>query len=139
LVGPLTNMIVNDYTCAPLFVQEAGVAALQGPQDFLVGMRAEYRQRRDTLVAALCEIPGFTCALPGGAFYAFPNISGLGVPSARWFANLLLENGVALLPGTDFGAHGEGHLRISYATARPQLDEALGRIRATVERLPELL
>ncbi len=139
LVGPLTNMIVNDYTCAPLFVQEAGIAALQGPQDFLADMRAEYLERRDMLVAALNEIPGFTCAVPGGAFYVFPGIGGLGVPSARWFADRLIENGVALLPGTDFGALGEGHLRISYATARPKLEEALARIRALVARLPELL
>ena len=138
LVGPLTNMIVNDYTCAPLFVQAAGEAALRGPQDFLAEMRDEYRARRDMVVAGLRDIPGFNCAVPGGAFYVLPGIAGLGVPNARWFADRLLENGVALLPGTDFGQLGEGHLRISYATARDQLEEALGRIRATVERLPEV-
>jgi aspartate aminotransferase len=135
LVGPLYNMVVNDYTCPPLFVQEAGLAALRGPQDFLAEMRDEYRARRDMVVEGLRAIPGFTCAVPGGAFYVLPGIAGLDVPNARWFADRVLENGVALLPGTDFGQYGEGFLRISYAASREQLQEALRRIRATVESL----
>ncbi len=126
---PINNMFVNAHTCVPLFVQDAGVAALTGPQDFIATMRKAYQARRDLVVDKLNAIPGISCPLPAGAFYAMPAISGLGVTSARKFADTLLEAGVAVLPGTDFGKHGEGYLRISYATAREQLVEALRRIR----------
>jgi aspartate/methionine/tyrosine aminotransferase len=133
LVGPVTNMIINNHTCVPLFVQEAGLAALRGPQDCVAAMRAEYRARRDLLVEGLNAIHGLTCAIPAGAFYALPGISGLGLASARTFTNTLLDFGVAALPGTDFGGYGEAHFRISYATAREKLMEGLRRIQAAVE------
>jgi aspartate/methionine/tyrosine aminotransferase len=136
LVQPVTHMIVNDYTCVPLFVQEAGVTALRGPQDFVAEMRAEYHARRDLVLEGLRSIPGVACTTPGGAFYVIPSIRGLpNVPDERWFANRLLEHGVACLPGTDFGQYGEGHLRLSYAASRDQLAEALRRIRGAVEEL----
>lgn len=135
LVGPVTNMIINGHTCVPLFVQEAGIAALRGPQDCVATMRAEYRARRDLVVEGLNAIPGLTCTSPAGAFYVLPGISGLGLDSARSFTNALLDGGVAALPGTDFGRYGEGHFRISYATAQDRLAEGLRRIRAAVERL----
>lgn len=135
LVGPVTNMIINGHTCVPLFVQEAGIAALRGIQDCVAAMRAEYRARRDLVVEGLNAIPGLTCTSPAGAFYVLPGISGLRVDSARSFTNMLLKGGVAALPGTDFGRHGEGHFRISYATAPDKLAEGLRRIRAAVERL----
>ena len=134
MVQPVTNMFINGHTCVPLFVQDAGVAALQGPQDGVIAMRAEYQARRDLVVERLNAIPGISCARPDGAFYAMPKISDLGVASARVFANRLLEAGVALLPGTDFGAYGEGYLRLSYATAREKLVEGLNRIQAASER-----
>jgi aspartate/methionine/tyrosine aminotransferase len=136
LVKPVTNMIINDYTCVPLFVQEAGVTALRGPQDFVAEMRAEYHARRDLVLEGLRSIPGITCTTPSGAFYVIPGIGGLpnGL-TARAFANRLLDHGVACLPGTDFGKYGEGHIRISYAASRDQLTEALRRIRAAVEEL----
>jgi aspartate/methionine/tyrosine aminotransferase len=137
LVGPVTNMIINNHTCVPLFVQEAGLAALRGPQDCVAAMRAEYRARRDLLIEGLNAIPGLTCTSPAGAFYALPGISQLGL-SARTFTNTLLDFGVAALPGTDFGRDGEGHFRISYATAREKLVESLRRIRAAVEQLRTL-
>lgn len=135
LVRPVTNMIINSHTCVPLFIQDAGVAALQGPQNRVSEMRDEYKSRRDLVVQTLNEIPGLECTTPEGAFYAFPEISGLRVASAREFTNRLLEAGVAVLPGTDFGEHGEGHFRISYATAREKLIEGLERIRGAAKQL----
>jgi aspartate/methionine/tyrosine aminotransferase len=139
MIKPVSNMIINDYTCVPLFVQEAGVAALEGPQDFVAEMRAEYHARRDMVLEGLRAIPGMACTTPGGAFYVLPSIAGLDVPNARAFANRLLDHGVAALPGTDFGQYGEGHIRISYATAREQLQEALRRIRGAVEGLSQAI
>jgi len=135
LVGPVTNMIINGHTCVPQFVQEAGLAALRGPQDCVAEMRAEYGARRDLVAEGLNAIPGLTCTTPAGAFYALPRSAELNVASAREFTNRLLEHGVAALPGTDFGRYGEGHFRISYATARGKLMEGLRRIRAAVEGL----
>jgi aspartate/methionine/tyrosine aminotransferase len=137
LVKPVTNMIINSHTCVPLFVQEAGLAALHGPQDCVAAMRAEYRARRDLLIEGLKAIPGLSCTTPAGAFYALPGISRLGL-DARTFTNTLLDFGVAALPGVDFGRHGEGHFRISYATAPEKLREGLRRIRAAVEHVQTL-
>jgi aspartate/methionine/tyrosine aminotransferase len=133
LLEPINNMFVNAHTCVPLFVQDAGTAALTGPQDFIVTMRKEYQARRNLVVEALNAVPGISCPTPAGAFYAMPTIAGLGAAGSREFANALLEAGVALLPGTDFGEYGEGYLRISYATAREQLIEALKRIQKVSE------
>jgi aspartate/methionine/tyrosine aminotransferase len=133
MVLPVTNMMINGHTCVPLFVQDAGLAALQGPQDCVAEMRTEYRARRDLVVECLNAIPGIACPSPAGAFYAMPDLSALGVTNAREFANFLLDNGVAALPGTDFGRYGEGYLRISYATAREKLVEGLNRIQIACE------
>jgi aspartate/methionine/tyrosine aminotransferase len=135
LVRPVTNIMINGHTCVPLFTQDAGVAALRGPQDGVARMRTEYHARRDMVVAGLNAIPGITCTAPAGAFYAFPSLAGLNVPDARAFTHRLLEAGVAVLPGTDFGQYGEGHFRISYATSREQLAEGLRRIRAVAAPL----
>lgn len=133
LLKPINDMFVNAHTCVPLFVQDAGIAALTGPQDFVETMRTEYRARRDIVVDTLNAIPGISCPTPQGAFYAMPTIAGLGAPSSRDFANALMAGGVALLPGTDFGHYGEGYLRISYATAREELLKALQRIQKVSE------
>jgi aspartate/methionine/tyrosine aminotransferase len=92
-------------------------------------MVAEFRRRRDAIVKGFNEIPGWRCALPAGAFYAFPNITGTGIP-AKELANLLLnEAGVACLWGTAFGQYGDGYLRFSYANSLPNILEAIERIR----------
>jgi len=135
LVEPLTRFLVNATSCVPPFVQRAGVAALTGPQDGVERMRAEFRARRDLVVAGLAAMPGVTCRVPHGAFYAFPNVTGVPLPTEVLADRLLDEAGVALLSGTAFGAAGEGHLRLSYATARPRLAEGLGRMRAFLEGL----
>jgi aspartate aminotransferase len=128
LVDPLTRLITNSVSCVPAFVQAAGVAALTGPQDCVSAMVEEFRRRRDLVVAGLNALPGVSCRSPRGAFYAFPDVSRVGIDSERLAARLLDEAGVALLAGGGFGAHGDGHLRISYANSQTQLELALDRI-----------
>jgi aspartate/methionine/tyrosine aminotransferase len=117
------------------FTQHAGLAALTGPQDQVEAVVAEYQRRRDLLVAGLNAIPGVRCRYPQGAFYAFPNITAFGRPSA-WLANYLLEEGgVALLPGTAFGKYGEGYLRLCFASSLENIREALDRMAEALGRL----
>ncbi len=117
---------VNSHTSS--FTQRAGIEALTGPQDAVGKMVAEFARRRDVIVEGFNRIPGFRCARPGGAFYAFPNITGTGISSDVLADRILKEAGVACLTGTSFGKYGEGYLRFSYATALDQIKEALERI-----------
>jgi aspartate/methionine/tyrosine aminotransferase len=110
------------------------MAALEGPQESVDVMVAEFRRRRDAIVAGLNAIPGFRCSVPAGAFYAFPNVTGTGIPTRELADLLLYEGGVACLSGTAFGSYGEGYLRFSYATSLENIQEALARIRALSER-----
>jgi aspartate aminotransferase len=135
LVDPLTRLIVNSTSCVPPFAQLAGVAALEGPQDAVTEMVAEFRRRRDFLVPALDAIPGVSCIEPGGAFYAFPNVSELPVSADELAERLLAEAGVALLAGSAFGVHAADHLRVSYASSLESLEEAVDRIGAFVAGL----
>jgi aspartate aminotransferase len=135
LVEPLTRFLVNSTSCVPPFVQRAGVAALTGPQDDLAAMVAEFRARRDLVVAALERLPGVSCRTPHGAFYAFPNVTAVPLRAAELADRLLEEAGVALLAGTAFGAAGEGHLRLSYATSRERLEAGLARMGAFLAAL----
>jgi len=135
LVDPLTRLIVNSTSCVPPFAQLAGVAALEGPQDAVEEMVSEFRCRRDFLVPALDAIPGVRCIEPGGAFYAFPNVSAVPLDTDELARRLLEEAGVALLAGSSFGARGSGHLRISYASSLENLERAVERIRDFVTAL----
>jgi aspartate aminotransferase len=130
LVEPLTRFLVNSTSCVPPFVQRAGVAALTGPRDAVDAMVADLRTRRDLVVAGLDALPGVRCRVPSGAFYAFPDVRGTGLQDDELAARLLEEAGVAVLAGRAFGAAGAGHLRLSYATAREDLERALERIEA---------
>jgi aspartate/methionine/tyrosine aminotransferase len=120
--------MVNSASCTASFVQLAGVAALEGEQAAVGRMVAEFRRRRDLIVDGLNKLPGVKCALPRGAFYAFPNITGTGRPAAEVAQRILDEAGVAVLAGTAFGAHGEGYLRLSYANSEANLRRALERM-----------
>jgi aspartate aminotransferase len=121
--------------CTADFTQWAGLEALTGPQEAAAAVVAEYRRRRDVLVAGLNAIPGVRCRTPQGAFYAFPNVSSFGKPS-DWLADYLLEEaGVALLPGTAFGRYGEGYLRLCFANSLAALQEAVERIADALARL----
>ena len=126
LVSRLMN---NSNSCTASFSQRAIIAALQGTQKPTEDMVAEFRRRRDMLVAELNSIPGFSCRNPRGAFYAFPNITGTGRKSRELAEKLLEDAGVAVLSGTAFGEHGEGYLRLSYANSPENLREAVRRIR----------
>jgi aspartate aminotransferase len=128
LVEPVTRLVVNSVSCTAAFSQHAAVAALEGPWEPVEAMVASLRERRDLLVAGLDAIDGFSCQEPAGAFYAFPRVADLGRPAAELADRLLVEAGVACLPGTAFGAHGEGYLRCSYANSPANLREALARI-----------
>ncbi|MDK2464959.1 MAG: pyridoxal phosphate-dependent aminotransferase [Candidatus Korarchaeota archaeon] len=129
----ITKIQLNTVSCPVSFVQKAGIAALKGPRDEIEAMVREYEERRDLLYREINRIPGFSMIKPAATFYAFPNVKELGVKSKE-LANMLLEEaGVALLPGTDFGAPGEGYLRLSFATSKENLMEAMERIRAFVE------
>jgi aspartate/methionine/tyrosine aminotransferase len=129
LAEAVNKLMVNSNSCTASFTQRAGIAALNGPQDAPEAMVAEFRKRRDAFCNGLNELPGFRCALPEGAFYAFPNITGTGLQSKELADRLLTEAGVACLSGTSFGEHGEGYLRFSYANSLPNLMEAVERIR----------
>jgi aspartate aminotransferase len=134
LADAVDKLMVNSNSCTASFTQRAGLAALQGPQDAVDEMVAEFRRRRDVIVKGLNAIPGFRCAVPDGAFYAFPNVTGTGV-SSKDLADLLLnEAGVACLSGTAFGSYGDGYLRFSYAASLESIEEALSRIRKVAER-----
>lgn len=128
LMPHVERLISNTVSCTATFSQLAAQAALEGPQDAVDTMLAEFRRRRDVMVPALQALPGVRCTLPRGAFYAFPNIAGTGFTSRELADRLLEEAGVACLSGTAFGAGGEGFLRLSYATAMPDITLALERI-----------
>ena len=135
LAPSIVKLMVNSNSCTAAFTQRAGVAAITGPQDAVDAMRAEFRRRRDAIVAALNAIPGVRCELPKGAFYAFPNVSGTGLSEREIADRLLQEAGVATLAGTAFGEYGAGYLRLSYANSMENLMEATRRIGQFVESL----
>jgi len=132
LVEPVTRLAINSVSCTSAFSQYAAIAALEGPQDAVMEMVAEFRRRRDVIVAGLNEIPGVSCVEPQGAFYAFPNITGTGLSAATLQARLLNEAGVAALSGTAFGSWGEGFLRLSYANSVANIELALDAIKSVV-------
>ena len=118
--------------------QKAAIEALRGPQDSVPQMLAEYRRRRDYVIPRLRSIPGFSCSMPAGAFYAYPNVRGAlnkgGIATPLEFADKLLkEANVAVVPGEAFGT--DDHLRMSYATSMKELERGLDRIQAFVEKL----
>ncbi|HLC48012.1 MAG TPA: pyridoxal phosphate-dependent aminotransferase [Candidatus Norongarragalinales archaeon] len=131
----ITRLMTNSNSCTATFTQMAGAAALRGPQDSVRKMTEEFRRRRDLIVGGLNKIPGFSCKMPHGAFYVFPNIKKSGKTSQQMSDYLLNEGGVACLPGTSFGALGEGYLRFSYANSEENIREALKRIDAAVRKL----
>jgi aspartate aminotransferase len=129
LVEPVNKLMVNSNSCTASFTQRAGIAALNGPQDEVVKMTAEFRRRRDAFCAGLNGLPGVRCAIPGGAFYAYPNITGTGWKSDALADALLNKAGLACLSGTSFGAYGEGYLRFSIANSYENLMAAIERMR----------
>ncbi len=127
LAAAVAKLQTNCTSCTAAFTQMAGAEALTGPQDAARAMVAEFKVRRDILVDGLNTIEGVICKKPRGAFYVFPNISGLGLTSKQVETRLLEEFGVAALAGTSFGAFGEGYLRFSYANSQENIRKALER------------
>jgi len=128
LVDPVNKLMVNSVSCTASFTQRAALVALTGPQEECERMVAEFRRRRDAFIEGLNRLPGVSCRLPDGAFYAFPNITGTGMKSKELTDALLQEAGVAALSGTAFGEYGEGYIRLSYATSHENLMEAVRRM-----------
>jgi aspartate/methionine/tyrosine aminotransferase len=135
LVDAAIRMAVNSYSCVNAAAQHAGIAALTGPQAPVDEMVTSFDARRRLVVEHLNAIAGLSCVTPGGAFYAFPNITGTGL-SAKQLEQALLERaGVATIAGSSFGSHGEGYLRVSYANSRANIEEAMARIRDCLAQL----
>jgi aminotransferase len=134
-VAPL--WLVHQYTiaCVDTFSQYVALAALKGPQECVEEMVREFDRRRHLVHKRLNEVEGFKCQLPKGAFYAFPNIRGSGLPSEQLAELLVKEASVLTVPGSTFGIHGEGYLRLSYAFAYKDLEEALNRMEIALRRL----
>ncbi len=130
LVEAVNKLMVNSNSCAATFTQRAAICALEGPQTDVLAMLREFAVRREAFCRALNRIPGFSCGLPGGAFYAFANVKGTGIPSKELADYLLNEAGVACLDGAAFGDCGRGYLRFSFANSLENLMEAAGRIEA---------
>ena len=128
LAAQISRLMTNSNSCTASFTQIAGIEALRGPQDVVDTMRAEFQKRRNVMVAGLNKIKGFSCRLPKGAFYVFPNITKTGWPSKKLADALLDDAGVAALSGTAFGDFGEGYLRFSVANSIENIEKALGRV-----------
>ena len=125
----LQDFLVSSISCTASFTQWAGLEALTGNQDFIKDMMSRFKQKRDKIVNGLNSINGFNCRLPKGAFYAFPNITKTGMNSEECAEYILHNAGVACLPGTAFGASGEGYLRFSYANSLQNIQNAIERIK----------
>ena len=138
LFADFVALIINNTSCAPPFIQRGGLAAVSGPQDVVHALRKSLRERRGRFVAGLNSVPGMSCALPSGAFYAFTDVRELlkrsGLDTQTFQSRLLQEFGVAACPGTDFGPTGEGFVRFSFATAAPKLDRAIELLTAAVKK-----
>ena len=122
------KLAVNSYSCVNASAQYAGLAALIGPQDAVAAMAAEFDRRRKAVVAGLNQLPGVSCIVPKGAFYAYPNVSKTGWKAKPLASALLEDAGVAIIGGPDFGVNGEGYVRLSYANSLPSIEKALARM-----------
>ena len=135
LAAAITKLMINSNSCTCTFTQMAGIAALTGPQDSIDEMVAEFKSRRDTIVAGLNAINGVSCKMPLGAFYVFPNVTKVNMHCNELASYMLEEAGVALLPGTAFGKYGEGYLRLSYANSRENIEKALKRMQDAIAKI----
>ena len=134
LATHISRLMTNSNSCTASFTQIAGIEALRGSQKSVDAMRAEFKKRRDVMVAGLNKIKGFSCRVPHGAFYVFPNITKTGWPSKKLADALLEDAGVAGLSGTAFGDFGEGYLRFSVANSIENIEKALDRIDAWTKK-----
>ncbi len=135
LAPAFSTLVINSVSCTNAFAQAGAAEALTGPQDAADAMRQEFIARRSLVIDGLNAIPGVSCVMPHGAFYAFPNVSSFGRSSVEIADHLLYDAGVCVLAGTSFGRFGEGYLRLSYANSRENLAAALERISESLGKL----
>ena len=133
LYDKVRKLAVNAWSCVNAPSQIAGIAAIDGPQDAVDEMMAAFDKRRQLVVEQMNAIDGVTCAIPKGAFYAFPNISETGWKAKELASTLLEKSGVATIGGPDFGILGEGYIRLSYANSEENIERAIGRIKKFLE------
>lgn len=134
LVDHAAKLISVDHSCTSIATQMAGLAAISGPMDEIEGFRRSFDRRRKLVVDGLNSLPGVTCRMPGGAFYAFPNVTGTGIPSRKLAHDLLETAHVAFIAGDYFGDNGKGYLRVSYAASDAEISEALDRVGCYLRR-----
>jgi aspartate/methionine/tyrosine aminotransferase len=129
--------LAHQYTvaCVDTLAQFIALAALRGPQDFVENMVREFDRRRRLVYKRLNEIKGFRCLLPKGAFYVYPNVKNFSMSSEQFAEFLAKEAKVITVPGSAFGNYGEGYIRLSYAAAYSDLEEALNRIEKAVKKV----
>ena len=130
LAQHIARLQTNSTSCTASFTQRAGIEALNGDQSSVDEMCKHFLQRRETMVSRLNKIKGFSCRVPKGAFYVFPNITKTGWPSKKLADAILQEAGVACLSGTAFGEYGEGYIRFSIANSIENINKALDRVEA---------
>ncbi len=135
LIDAMARLANNDHSCVASFSQIAAIEALNGPQDAVTAMVAEFQRRRDVIVKGLNQLPGFSCLTPEASFYAFPSIKGTGMKSQALADALLDQAGVACLSGTSFGSWGEGYLRFSYANSVENIQKALAEMKRVLPKL----
>ncbi|MEM7428740.1 MAG: pyridoxal phosphate-dependent aminotransferase [Pseudomonadota bacterium] len=133
LIDHVRKLITINHSCVNGPAQMAALAAINGPMDEIETFRDTFIARRDVVVDGLNALPGFSCRMPGGAFYAFPNVTATGWHSTELATRLLEEAGVALLHGGSFGDNGHGYLRVSYAASQDAIREAMGRMKEFLE------
>ena len=135
IIEKMRLLLETTSSCVPPFIQKAGIEAIEGDQLLQKQMYKEYEARRDLIVNSINSIPGLSCVTPGGAFYVFMNIKETGMTSSE-FCNYMLEDaGVAMLPGNDFGEFGEGFVRICYAVGQNEINDAMQRIKISINKL----
>ena len=134
LYEDVRKLALNGWSCVNAPAQFGAIAAIDGPQDAVVHMLGEFDKRRHAIVALLNQLPGVTCAMPKGAFYAYANITDTGWKAKELARDLLEETGVAIVGGPDFGILGEGHVRLSYANSIDNIEKAIARIDGFLQR-----
>ncbi len=129
LIDHVNKLLVNSVSCVNAAAQYAGIAALDGPDDSINMMMEKFTQRRNLIHKLLNDLPGVECSLPGGAFYAFPKVIGTGMNGQEFAKKCMHEAGVAIVPGTSFGANAQDYVRFSFAASRDNISEALENIK----------
>jgi len=135
LIQPILKMHQYNTSCATSFAQFGGTAAYLGTQEPVEEMVKAFDKRRKLLVSRLNEMPGVQCVVPKGAFYAFPSFKELGIPSKDLATKLLREAQIACVPGSAFGSHGEGFIRMAYSTSYDEIEQAMHRMEKVIKGL----